>query len=528
MAMADQASAKSYDSHPYPGYAYWFTHPDHLYVLGTLYGLKPALPAGARVLELGCGDGGNIVALAALLPGTACVGVDLSAVHVAAGKAFAAAIGATNVTMLQGDIAALPDGLGTFDYIIAHGVYAWVPPAVREGLLAAINAHLAPNGVALVSYNALPGWHDLDPVRRLMKFHTDPVADDAEKIRQARQIAAWYATEAALFDPERAKFLARVGEVVASASDSLVRHDYLAEFHGTSTFSDFIGRAEGHGLSYLCNAMQGRGQIHNLEPDVRELVERVPSRLRQQQYMDFFENARFRTTLLCHAGQWIDDPPPTERYADLAIESRMDVDPWAMASRGDAAVLLETSSGFIEVTGTPFRVVLSALHRHRPRAVPMRELFEEVTVVLSEMGLDGGLALTPEGREALFRQFVSELSWLYLRELVHFWRDVPEVAEEVPVRPETGALQRALAAERNFVTSLHHRHVALSDDERRALRLLDGTRDVAALAAALGQDESAVRGLLEDLRLKGFVRGPAAGGTDGPRAAGGPTDGQAG
>ncbi len=512
---APAGSGTSYDAHPYPGYAYWFTHPDHLYVTGTLYGLSPALPAAARVLELGCGDGGNVVAIAALLPGTTCVGIDLSDVQIASGRQLAAALGIANVTLHQGDLTTLVvrgeaasglGDLGEFDYIIAHGVYAWVPAAVRDALLACIKAHLAPNGVALVSYNALPGWNDLDPVRRLMKFHTDPVAEPAEKIRQAREVADWYAKAAAAMHPERAKLLERVGEVVAGASESLVRHDWLAEYHGATLFSDFAAHADQHGLAYLANAIQGRGQVHNLEPEVRELVERVPSRLRQQQYLDFFENTRFRTTALCHRGQWIDDPPPTERYAELAIESRMDVDPWAIDTRSDAAVLLETASGFIEVAGKPFRVVLSALHRHRPRAVPMRVLFDEVSEVLAGMGLDGGLAQTPEGREALFRQFVGELSWLYLRELVHFWRDVPDVAGGLPERPRTGILQRTLAASRNHVTSLHHRHVALTDDQRALVPLLDGTRDRAGLAAAVGRSEAEVMVTLEDLRVKGFIR----------------------
>ena len=72
----------------------------------------------------------------------------------------AAEIGVGTIEFRQGDITEIQNGeLGEFDYVIAHGVYAWVPPPVRDALLAAIHAHLAPDGLAFVSYNAHPGGY---------------------------------------------------------------------------------------------------------------------------------------------------------------------------------------------------------------------------------------------------------------------------------------------------------------------------------------------------------------------------------
>ncbi len=67
--------------------------------------------------------------------------------------------------------------LGQFDYIIAHGVYSWVPPAVQDKILAICKQNLAANGVAYVSYNTYPGWHMINIVRGLMLYHTRDVAD---------------------------------------------------------------------------------------------------------------------------------------------------------------------------------------------------------------------------------------------------------------------------------------------------------------------------------------------------------------
>ena len=60
--------ANPYDEVPYVGHAYNFTHPDRLSVVGALFGMRPAPVGGCRVLELGCGDGANLLPMAYTLP----------------------------------------------------------------------------------------------------------------------------------------------------------------------------------------------------------------------------------------------------------------------------------------------------------------------------------------------------------------------------------------------------------------------------------------------------------------------------
>src|SRR3954447_20871171 len=118
-----------YDDVPYSNHAYAQTHPDRLATVAILHGLEPPDPFHARVLEVGCGAGGNLLAMAAATPGIRAVGVDLAAVAIEEGTAAIAEIGLTNVELHQGDLRDLADGrLGQFDYIVAHGVYGWIPP----------------------------------------------------------------------------------------------------------------------------------------------------------------------------------------------------------------------------------------------------------------------------------------------------------------------------------------------------------------------------------------------------------------
>ncbi len=371
------SDAHAYDEHPYTGYVYWFTHPDHLGVVGALHGLDTAPADGCRVLELGCGDGGNLVPLAAALPTSHFVGVDLCEAHIRAGTDLVGRLGLGNVELVRGDVATL-EVPGTFDYIIAHGLFSWVPEATRAAALDLVQRALAPHGVALISYNAYPGWHDEAPVRRLMEFHTRPVAGAADKIQQARGIADWHCRRmVGLFGEERKGQMERVLGVVAAASDTLIRHDYLCEHHQPLYFEDFVARARARGLEFLANARPGKLRLGGFEPEVADMLRRVGDPVRRQQYMDFFAHTRFRETLLCRAGHAIQrDAAPRARLAALAAESRLDQDVWAPATRDAEAITVEAPAGAVTIAGTPLRIALSVLQRQAPRAVPLRELFQ--------------------------------------------------------------------------------------------------------------------------------------------------------
>ena len=76
--------------------------------------------------------GGNLVPMAYQWPDSTFVGIDLSGGSIAEGSRTVAAIGLKNVRLRQLDIMEVRAEFGEFDYIIAHGVYSWVPQVVRE------------------------------------------------------------------------------------------------------------------------------------------------------------------------------------------------------------------------------------------------------------------------------------------------------------------------------------------------------------------------------------------------------------
>src|SRR4051794_23365318 len=114
----------AYDEVAYPSAIYPETHPDCLAVIATLSGLHPAPVEKCRVLELGCGDGFNLITMAHALPGSVFTGIDLAAVPVGRGNALIQKTGLKNIRLMARDVTEGGPDLGQFDYIIAHGLYS--------------------------------------------------------------------------------------------------------------------------------------------------------------------------------------------------------------------------------------------------------------------------------------------------------------------------------------------------------------------------------------------------------------------
>ena len=150
------------------GYTFGFyeeTTPARLAWAATLQGYRANLDQ-FRYLDLGCGQGLNLVLLAALYPSAEFVGVDFMPEHIAHGRQLAEQAGLKNITFIEGDFIELakdPTALGEFDYAIAHGITTWVSLEVRQAIFALTQAVLKPGGLMYNSYNTYPGWLHTDP-----------------------------------------------------------------------------------------------------------------------------------------------------------------------------------------------------------------------------------------------------------------------------------------------------------------------------------------------------------------------------
>ncbi len=157
--------------------------------IASANGFCPALRAGApfTLVDFGCGQGGELLTIAAANPAGRFIGVDINPIHVAAGVNRAAKAGLQNVSFLCMDFEdGLVDNLPDFEIGVINGVWSWVPVSKREALRNILRRRLKPNGLTVISYIAMPGWAPLLPVRAIFETLTrDPSESSLERVEAA-------------------------------------------------------------------------------------------------------------------------------------------------------------------------------------------------------------------------------------------------------------------------------------------------------------------------------------------------------
>lgn len=477
MAMAP--GGETYEDEPYAELTYQQTHPDLMATIGLLLGLHPAPVDACRVLELGCASGANILAMAEVLPGTEFTGIDISQRQVEEGQAAAHALGLGNVSLVQGDIrdlAALEPG--TFDYVIAHGVYSWVPPEVREALLAACRSLLSADGIAYISYNAYPGWSSMRVLREAMAYRTRGERSQRERADKAEAFYRLLQRANPAAGSSFGHFLAEYESHVegrhrigGERAASLLLHDELADVNDPVYFHEFAAHASRHGLQYLADADFPTVFPTRLPAEVQtELRALGGTPIEHQQYLDFLSNATFKQTLLCHEERVVsrrlgDDLAPFRRLF-VASPAKLSVQPASREVQSYAG-----SDGARLSIGNP--VGKSAMNILIER-YPERIRFD--ALVSQARGTLGGSAPTVASADAQLAAVLLQ-GFCYSSSLVEL-RTTPGAYTVAPgERPRTSAFaRRQVAAGAGTVTNLRHERVTVDQLHARLIGLFDGTR----------------------------------------------------
>lgn len=295
-------SELGYKSMPFP-----YTTPATLEAYAALVGISAPNPKTARVLELGATYGGNIISQALFNPDATFVGIELSQEQVEKGNEVIANAGLTNVSLVQSDIASIGSEIGTFDYIIAHGVYSWVDDGVKDALLRLIDEHLAEDGIAYISYNTYPGWHTMDEVRQLMMFSNRDKAqfNHKEKVLHGKTVGSIVGSQILKYDnlkERNSKFLGALRSVMQK-DEYYVGHDHLEPNNDPVYFYQFNDHLGAHNLAYLCDADLTLSMVRSFDADIADTLDKLAlnDHVAQEQYLDFMLDTTFRKSIICKA-----------------------------------------------------------------------------------------------------------------------------------------------------------------------------------------------------------------------------------
>ena len=446
-------------------------HPDRLAAIAAMHGVGPAAGGAPEVLEIGCGDGGHLLPMADAMPSGRFVGIDLSASAIAVANAQASAAGIRNARFLVADVNAVPNDLGRFDFVVAHGVYSWLPDAARDALMAALARHLAPEGVGFVSYATFPGGRLRQMVRDILQLHAGWLPGPVDQVRESRALLELLTREQDREDQGNAALRAELRET-AARTDQAIAHDDLSPDYAPVWFHEFASHLAVHGLQFVAEAERAVSDDAGLSVATRATLAALDS-LTREQYRDLLRCRRFRQSLVCHAGIAVASQPRAESIDRLHLVAS---GPWAeqLMRLGDAAASVADAA-----LTAPARRVIEVVRDAWPATVAFDELVqhgvgrEEARGLVVE-GLAAGLvAVTSRPGRAVARPGAS---------------------------PRVTPLARQQACNDDTVVNLHHQPVRIGDQWMLALiAALDGRRDRAGLAAEVGCEIATVEPALQSL-----------------------------
>jgi len=277
--------------------------PSQLVLACLLRGIEAEMPGPdepVRYLELGCGHGMGALVLAASNPAWQVTAVDYNPAHIAAARAMAAAAGIGNATFVEADLTTLADSeaaraIPEADFTSLHGVWTWVSPAVRQGIVRLLAEKVRAGGVVHVSYNALPGWQGAVGMQRIVREagRRSPGRSDSQVLaglEVAREMEA-----AGAHYLQASPFAQHLLKATKGYATGYLSHEYMNEHWAPAFHADVAGALAGAKLDWVATAspLEAFPQLM-LTDEQRALYGRFEDSAMQELVMDTCMQRQFR------------------------------------------------------------------------------------------------------------------------------------------------------------------------------------------------------------------------------------------
>lgn len=473
-----------YDSFPYS-----FTHPEHLGVIAKIMGLNPVDAEQSRVLEIGCASGGNIIPLAIEYPNSEIFGIDISKQDIDIGlescdELCLDNIFLKNISIEDSDILEL----GAFDYIICHGVFSWVSDSVRNNILSSIKNLLSPNGLAFISYNTYPGWHQLDALRQMTRYHTKNFDEIDVKVDQTHALLEFLQNGIIQKDSSYFKMLEKEADFIESHPPSYIEQEFLGDNHNSFYFHEFAENAKKYQLTYLSDTSLHSMYLGHFPEQAQETLRSLSKDIiRFEQYIDFITNRRFRQSIVCHENieDKISRNIDSSRLGDLFVISRLITN-----NLPDGSVCCLKDGKKVFATDNQIVIaMLQILSETKCKTIAIKELINKT-----------GFLLHNKNNQILEETILGSLLQLFVGDhIILRIKDLDYITKIID-KPAVFKLARYQSSRQDWVTNLRHEKVSIGEFEQKIIPLMDGSTTIDGIIDIITKKFSAKDASEEDLQ----------------------------
>ncbi len=223
--------------------------------------------------------------------------------HIADGNGLARDGGLANACFLEENFTRLAElDLPDFDFITFQGVWSWIDDDLRGRIGAFIQAKLRPGGVVMASYNALPGWAPIEPLRRMMlTFMEGRAGDTTARANEAITYLKFLRENGAAYfkdNPEANQAL----DAMDKTERCFIVHDYLPPSMKPFYFADVMHAMKDAGLDFAgCYPASLNYPKFTTRQAFHSFLESLGTRMALESHKDFINNTRFRTDVFVKA-----------------------------------------------------------------------------------------------------------------------------------------------------------------------------------------------------------------------------------
>lgn len=485
----------AYDQVFFPSLPHRESHPGRLAWYGRLAGVAARSPEQCRLLEIGCGSGGNLLPLAEEFPRSYFLGLDRSSTEIARAQRRAEAARLDNIQFREHDLVDPWDGHEPFDYIVAHGVYSWTTAAARVGLLQTAASLLAETGLLYLNYNVLPGWAGPGIIRDLLQTTASRSTSLPDRVREARRTGERFLQEWSQAPTLLQQALREDLQSILRLPDDVLFHAYLNVANTPFRWRQVMQAAQECGLHYLCDAVPGldlQTTIPARRPETLAEWTGIPEIWIQ--LFDYARHTAVRRSLFCRATS----ARSVAGWGPLLAEARLagpaDVRRDSVAVTG---TVVKFAGGARLTTLDPqLAAALEVLGAQWPHSVTWSEIADTIQSPVRWEQID---------RLEDFPSWMLDLWECVCRGYLDLRATRTSALRDGSDYPHVSRLVRTLTPDEHYVANAFHEAVRVDDRWRTCLARLDGHSSRAQLRTAVG---STVDATLAELARHALVVEP--------------------